>query len=534
MKKYDSNINNVIRKRVLVCYLFICVLFTVCGIRLFTVSSNDGLKETAAVQSTVKLDLYNLRGNIYDCNLKKLTGETAVKKTVFIPSAEGMKSAKEILGETSDDYKRLKQGYAVLTDVKSVNRRGTVSVEIPLRYSKNQTAVHLIGYTDLENNGVSGIEYGMNDSLSSDKNAYISYSTDAKSRVLQGENITYFNDTQDNGVALTIDKNYQSVLEDSLRKIKCGAGVIVEVDSGRIKAMASVPTYDPNNIEKSLNDKNAPFVNRAVTPYSVGSVFKTCVSAAGIENGTVGKEYYCGGHILINKQRYNCHKLSGHGFLNLQSALAESCNCYFYQYAMDIGADDIYKTAKLCSFGSGGNLGGGIYVKGGNMPNPDILSQSDNALANFSIGQGDFMLAPVTITNLYSAVCNNGSYIKPFIIEGTVKNGKLKKKNNSNAKTKAMSENTAGKLKNMLKKCLDSGTGKSAKPEKATAGGKTATAQTGWLKNGRKIDNGWFCGFFEKNNKTYVVAVVIEDINSESTKCTEVFKNIADKIYSYY
>ena len=105
---------------------------------------------------------------------------------------------------------------------------------------------------------------------------------------------------------------------------------------------------------------------------------------------------------------------------------------------------------------------------------------------------------------------------------------------NDTAKTTVMSSSTARKIKQMLIKSLDGGTGRTAKPKKTLGGGKTATAQTGWIKNGRKIDNSWFCGFFEANGKTYVASILIEDIKTQKTSCTKIFREIADEIYSLY
>lgn len=533
-KIIDSKINNVMRKRSVFGMLLIFIMFTVCVIRLFLLSSDIQLQQTAVGQSTVKLNLYNLRADIYDCNLEKLTNEDYEEKTVFFPTADGIATAKKTLGEHSDEYKRLLSGFAVLTDKKIKNKDGILTVKIPKRYSEKQTATHILGYLDDENKGITGIEQGMDSYLYSEDYAYISYVTDAKKNLLSGVNYTLHNNSHQKGVVLTIDKNFQKTMENSLKKADCGAGVIVEVETGKIKAMASVPTYNPNNLQKSLKNKNAPFINRALSAYSTGSVFKTCVASAGVENNKSNKTYYCGGYVTINKQRFNCHKLEGHSFVDLQKALQESCNCYFYQYSNYIGAEEIYKIARNCGFGVSRNIGGGLIAKSGHLPELETIKNSPNALANFAIGQGDFTLSPLSMTNLYAAVCNEGSFISPYIIEGTIENGKFLRYDNNTAKTTVMSSQTAKRIKNMLNNCLESGTGASAKPEKAIAGGKTATAQTGWIKNGREVDNSWFCGFFEKDNKTYVVAILIEDIKTQNISCNAVFKEIVDKIYFLY
>ena len=93
-----------------------------------------------------------------------------------------------------------------------------------------------------------------------------------------------------------------------------------------------------------------------------------------------------------------------------------------------------------------------------------------------------------------------------------------------------MSEQTADKLKQYLCNVLNEGTGTAAKPQYVLAAGKTATAETGWRKNGRLIQNSWFCGFFPAETPKYVVAVLIEDEALNGSSGAPYFKKIADKI----
>ena len=532
---YDTKINNIIKKRSAVGMFFVYLLFFICVIRIATLSSDNTLQQTAKNQSTEKINLYNLRGDIYDCNLNKLTNTEYEDITLFFPTNEGIESAVKLLGAGSDTVNRLKSGHAVYETVKSSGERGTVALKNYKRYSENQAALHILGYTDSENHGVCGIEKGLDEILYTDDFANVSYTKDAKNGVLEGINYEINEQNSSKSVVLTIDAKMQSIVEQSLKQVDCGAVVITEADTGKIKATASVPTYNPLSIEDSLEDENAPFLNRAFNNYSVGSVFKTCVAAAGLENSfNLANKYNCKGFTLINNQRYNCHELKGHGTLGLSTALAHSCNCFFYQFSSDVGAENIYNLARLCGFGTNRNIGGGLIVQKGNLPELNSIIISENALANFSIGQGNFTLSPLGITTLYSAICNNGEYISPFIIEGYMENDKFIQAENNTSKTTVMSENTAKKIKQMLTNCLEEGTGVAAKPETAKAGGKTATAQTGWIKNGREVENGWFCGFFEVNAQEYVITVLIEDVKTQKTVCTLLFKEIVDKIYSLY
>lgn len=523
---------DVIKKRVAVGMFFVYLLFFICVLRIGSLSKNDTLSQTATNQSTEKISLYNLRKDIFDCNLNKLTNQTAEDITLFFPTDEGIKSAEKLCGAGSFAVKRLQEGRAVYEKVKSNGEDGTVALKKYIRYNETQTASHIIGYINSENKGVCGIEKGMEEYLYSDDFANISYQKDAKNGVLTGIKYKTNQPNGNNGVVLTLDKNMQQIAEESIKGVECGAVVIVEADSGKIRAGASVPTFNPQNPADSLKNENSPFLNRAFNNYSVGSVFKTCVAAAGLEKSKEKpNKYTCKGFVNINGQRYNCHKLSGHGTLNLTSALAYSCNCYFYRYSAKIGAQNIFDLSSLCGFGTNKNLGGGLVIKKGVLPNINTIKTNKNALANFSIGQGEFTLSPVAITSLYSAVVNNGEYVSPSILEGVVENGKFIPQEDDFPTTKVMSKTNAETVKTMLKKCLKKGTGVGAKPNKATAGGKTATAQTGWIKNGKEIENGWFCGFFEKGGKNYVVTVLVEDVKTQKVTPAEIFKEIVDKIF---
>ena len=93
-----------------------------------------------------------------------------------------------------------------------------------------------------------------------------------------------------------------------------------------------------------------------------------------------------------------------------------------------------------------------------------------------------------------------------------------------------MSKQTANALNNALIETLNSGTGVGAKPSVGEAGGKTATAETGWIENGREILHGLFCGFFSWNGTTYVITVFSEDVSSGYSDCAPIFKKVAEQI----
>ena len=189
---------------------------------------------------------------------------------------------------------------------------------------------------------------------------------------------------------------------------------------------------------------------------------------------------------------------------------------------------------KLCGFGNSLSIGGGLVSDAGCLTDIATLRRLDTALANLAIGQGDLMLSPLAITTLYDAICSGGKYTIPSIVEGYLKAGQFTPYQNNTEKTQAMSESTANTLKSFLISALDEGTGTSAKPSVGIAGAKTATAQTGWIKDDKKILNGWICGFYEIGGKEYIISIMVENIKSSSTDCTPIFKNICEKIATLY
>lgn len=231
-----------------------------------------------------------------------------------------------------------------------------------VRYGENSLAPHITGYIDGDGNGVSGIEKCYNDIL-------LSYSGTLKARcgaaasgkLLEGAEITFLKDgyMSAGGVELTVDRDIQKLCESALGEFGIDSGAVVVLDSAtsEIRAMASTPSFDRNAPEKSLNDSSSPFLNRAITPYSVGSVFKAVVACAALENGIpTSYSIVCNGKYDLNGEiSFGCFKKTGHGNMNMYSAMAESCNPYFISLALKTGKENI------CAMGE--NLGLGQKIE---------------------------------------------------------------------------------------------------------------------------------------------------------------------------
>ncbi len=519
-------------KRSAICFFLVIVLFFSCIMRVAFIATSD-YSEVQTKQSAMRLTASSLRGTIYDCNTVPITNSSTKIIAAVSPIPRAVTGISSVLSgeELESVLERLKSGRPVLCEVpKMVDCDGITCITIYEHNSADTKALHLMGYTDSESHGVSGLEKAYDEYLYSDKKAAFCFTLDGSGDILVGIKPEIENDTSvtASGVVSTLDINIQTIAEEAAKQIECGAVVVADAKNSKIRAMASVPDFDVTRISTYLNEKNSPLLNRALAAYSVGSVFKPCVAAAGIECGKGDFCYICTGSTKIIDRYFKCHKLSGHGDMNLKSGLANSCNTFFYNFSFTLGGERIYNTASALGFGKSIDICGGISTAKGNLPNPDRLSNIAY-LANFSIGQGELLLSPVAMLNLYCAVASDGAYNIPSVVEGTLSGG-IFTPYSIGERTRVMEKETALILREYLTAVIDEGTGKSAKPETVSAAGKTATAQTGKYENGTEICAGWFCGFFPVEDPQYTVIVFSENTQKQSATCGEIFAEIADRI----
>ena len=518
-------------KRVALCYFLIVATMFVCILRLCTIFVDPNYKTVAETASSKKISIGYSRGTIYDTFGTPLTNTKIVycnlifdKPTALIALYEHF-SSKEMT-EITDEIR--KSGFSLRYTDQKLTADGIYSFAVTEHNRDDTLASHIIGYTNSVGRGVSGIEAAFDDLLSSDKENSITFTLSGIGNVLEGiePTLSYDYKTECNGVRTTIDSSVQSIAEAAAKKIKRGAIVITEVETGKIRALVSRPSYDPENLADLLDDPDEPLLNRAFCTYNIGSVFKPYVAAAGYEGG-VGYYTECKGYTDIDGLAFSCHNLGGHGDVDISSALKYSCNTFFYEYIGSVGGRRVINIARKAGFESSITLAKGMVCKAGSLGDTSVYDHSKRALANMSIGQGELMLSPLAITNLYMAIAGGGEYRTPSLIEGTVRDGSFTS-NPIPARVRVMSEYTAAKLKNDLAAVLTKGgTGESAAPPLTTAAGKTGTAQTGIVKNGKKVTNSWFCGFFPLDKPKYAVTVLSE--NAEKG-CGDVFAYIADQI----
>lgn len=519
-------------KRIAICYTLVVIALFVCVLRVYAISTSEKYLEAAEGVNSRKIVLSQDRGTIFDCNMNRLTNEKEKTFAVIFDSPEAITSLYQIFHteeiKTITDEIR-KNGFAVRAVSRNFDVEGIYCYKVLEHTNNNTLAKHILGYTDAENNGACGIEQSFNVILSRETKTYVTFAIDGRGRVINGEKPTLNRDYsgENDGVMLTIDKEIQRIAEQQSLDIECGAIVVTEIENGKIRAIVSRPNFEFDRLAEALENEDSPLINRALCTYNLGSIFKPCVAAAGIDRG-VEMTVNCVGYTNVDGLNFTCYNLAGHGEMNLFDALKFSCNSFFYEYIQKVGGENIIKTAKNFGALSGIRLADSVVCSKGSVGDTSTLTSSKRALANMSVGQGDMMISPLVINNLYMAIANEGSYYTPSLVEGIVENSVLTEKYTQVAKVNVMKPSTAETLKLALATVLDEdGTGHSAKPQLTTAAGKTGTAQTGRIKNGKKVTNSWFCGFFPLDEPKYAITVLSE--NSKNG-CGSIFAGIADGI----
>lgn len=514
-------------------FFLLAVMFAGIGARVLNIANNT--QAAASSGAGLRLDIAYLRGTIYDCNLKPLTNADVCFKAIAKPTQKALAALETELDTVQFRFVKEKMlaGEAVCVEVGSTacDGKDILVMSCPARYGS--LACHIIGYCGYDGSGVSGMEKAFDYLLvSGNKTVTARIPTDANGRVLLGEK-TEVSDTSAPacGAVLTVDADIQKIVENALDSSggQCSAAVVTDIKTGAIKACVSRPAFDPDDIASALDNPASPLINRAFLPFSVGSVFKPVVAASALENGVDSSfSYTCTGSVTHNGVTFNCHKKDGHGELDMQGAIAVSCNTYFIALALETGADNIIETAQSFGFGRETTLADGIKSKGGNLPQ---TVDSAAATANLSFGQGELTATPLQICAMMAAIANGGYYVEPYLVEGEVDaDGSFVKKYSYSERKQIISAETAEQLQSFLESVVEQGSGKRAKSDAVACAGKTATAQTGRSENGEEIYNAWFAGYFPADNPQYAVVIIKENGGEGAISCAPVFKEIAENV----
>ena len=360
-------------------------------------------------------------------------------------------------------------------------------------------------------------------------------------------------------VCLTIDARIQQIVEKALRVVGRGAAVVLDPNSGEILAMASVPSFDPNQFvpsiskadwEKLAKDQTDPLMNRAINAYAPGSTFKLCTALAGLRAGVGGKEFDCSGGVQYGDKFMKCWVLTAkpqkppHGHQDLSEAIKNSCNAYFFQYGNAAGIDQIDAVGGMLGLGKKTDLPLN-NVASGILPGPSWLAQnyprehwSPGHTANVSIGQGYVLATPLQMAMVAMAVANSGTVYQPRLIDKVVaQDGTILKQDPVKVQADITKEGgfTAEQIEKVRKGMwkvvnADGGTASKARLKNYVVAGKTGTAQF-W--RGREKDNHtWFLCFAPYDNPRYVVCVFVQGAKSGGSVSAPIAAKILEQIFA--
>jgi penicillin-binding protein 2 len=235
-------------------------------------------------------------------------------------------------------------------------------------------------------------------------------------------------------VILTLDASVQKLAEKALGP-RMGSVVVLKPATGEVLAMVSYPWYDPNlfsgvdagtEYAKLLNDPNTPLLNRAVqSSYPPASTFKVLMTSGIIEEKAfpVDKKVQCLGKVNYGDRIFNCHKKSGHGWLDLAGGLAESCDVYYWTVGRDfLGIERIVSYAKEFGYGkpTGIDLPGEID---GFVPTPQWKERRYHEkwlggdTMNMVIGQGNLLVTPIQMADMVAMIVNDGVAYQPHVLK---------------------------------------------------------------------------------------------------------------------
>ena len=413
--------------------------------------------------------------------------------------------------------------------------KGSEVSPIPVRYAKDSVGAHLIGYLDIDGNGVSGLEKVFDSYLKCDDTINVSAVKSANGKLIQTAGIsTQKDENSADFIKLTIDTHIQKAAEDVLNNHSVtGSAVILDVDTFDVLAMASYPTFDRNNVQKYVKSNGSELVNRSLCEYNAGSIFKIITLCSALERGKTLDSYTCTGSISAGEHTFNCHKADGHGYLNTKEAFAKSCNCAFYTLGQALGSEAILDAARFFDLGNPAVSYDGFDEARGNIPSKSSYSPLD--CINYSIGQGEILITPVQAASV-ACVIASGGIKKAINIADAVCTCSGEKKINlrKTEEKRVISLYTAQYLKECMRLAVTDGTGQTLASSSAAIAGKTGTAETGWIKDGKNLEHGWFCGFFPYDKPKYAMAVIAEGGGSGSMSAAPVFMDIAEEINRIY
>lgn len=405
-------------------------------------------------------------------------------------------------------------------------------------YPNGETASHILGYANIDNRGLEGIELKFDEYMKGE-DIEVTFSRDALGNSMSAG-------TEDavpgNNILLTIDESLQYIVEREISnameewKAKAAVAIMMDPMTGEILAMANRPSYDPNSPAGVPGDKRR---NRAITDlYEPGSTFKSFLAAAAIEEKIVRLDERFdvsqGSIVVGGKTVHDAHR---HGVITFEEIIQKSSNVGAVKTGLRLGAARYYEYMKKFGFGdkTGIDLPGemrGILRKPQNW--------SGTSLASMSFGQ-EIGVTPLQLLNGYAAIANGGLLMKPYVVSEIISPaGEVIKNFSPHVERRVISTETAIKTRNILKKVVEEGgTARKAYIKGNLVAGKTGTAQMVDPATGRYSSNKFvssFVGFVPADNPAFALVVVVYEPVGGSyggTVAAPVFKRISEHALTY-
>lgn len=530
-RKIDSRIKLLL---VIFIFVFIVIIGRVVYIQVFEYKKLSSLANDLWSRD---LPIEGDRGLILDRNGVILADNITTTSLILIPNQiknkdEVSKNLADILNITKKEmdkhvYKETsiervhpegrRLSYNIADKIESLNYDGVYLVRESKRYYPyGNTLSHVLGYVGIDNQGLSGIELMYDDYLKGESGA-IKYFSDAKGNRLNLPEI-YLESSSGMNVYLTIDINIQLALERELDNTEStlepdnSLGIVIDPNTGEILAMASRPTFNPNNYQKF----NSEILNRNLPiwmTYEPGSTFKIITMSSAVNEGIIDlfkDTFYDSGSVRINGTRIGCWKSGGHGMQTFLQVLENSCNPGFVKIGGMLGKEKLFSYFDL--FGFGEKTGIDLNGEGKGIIFP-LNKVGDLELATSAFGQG-ISVTPIQQVVAVSSVVNGGNLYKPFIVKSvneSVSDGIIIQ-NNPVIKRKTITEKTSNIMKYALESVVAKGGGHYAYIDGYRIGGKTGTAQK--VQNGRYLVNNYIMSFMSivpANNPKAVFYLAIDN-----------------------
>jgi cell division protein FtsI (penicillin-binding protein 3) len=515
------------------------------------------LSQKAADQYEVSYKSTGKRGTIFDRNLREMAVSIDVESIAAHPKQ--LENLKKVAGSLSKALKMSRRELAskLYSDkkfvwikrkvtpkeaeaVKTLDISGLDFILEHKRFYPNKTlAAQLIGFTDIDDHGLEGLEFYYNDVLSG---SVVEYTVlrDARGQGFEAENPAGSTSSGKN-LVLTIDSTIQYIAEKALAETveefsaKSGMAVVMDPRTGALLAVAQFPLFNPN----ALNGFNRKvWRNRIITdPFEPGSTMKIFSAAAAIDSGSCSPSsiFYCenGAYRIGNHVIHDSHE---HGWLSLQQIVKYSSNIGAVKFSAVTGPQRLFNTLQKFGFGEKTGIDCPGETAGSLAPYQRWTTVDAGTIA---FGQGVSVSALQLITAV-SAVANKGILMKPYVVQAiTDYHGRLIKSFAPKAVRRAISEKTAAAITRIMQTVVtEGGTGVNAALDGYSACGKTGTAQkideNGRYSNEKFIAS--FVGFAPVENPRIAVLVVVDEPQKEhygSEVAAPAFKTIAQKTLDY-